>query len=54
MNLTVMLQEYLMKSIIIPEDHPRIIPDSFATSYSKNYSGIMYACLINISINFIA
>jgi len=38
---------------IIPEDHP-IISELFlilfTTYYSKNYSGIMYACLITDSI----
>ena len=34
--------------LIIPEDHPIILElflILFTTDYSKNYSGIMYACL---------
>ena len=39
---------------IIPEDHPIILElflIRFTTRYSKNYSGIMYACLFRLTIN---
>ena len=38
---------------IIPKDHPIIpglFPILFTTYYSKNYSGIMYACLVVVLI----
>ena len=49
MNLTVILQEKCVKfKQIIPKNYP-IIPELFlilfTINYSKNYSGIMYACL---------
>ena len=46
MNFSVILHEKCV--LIIPEDHPIILElflILFTTDYSKNYSGIMYACL---------